>query len=148
MLKEKLIEIGSDKKCPIAVMVREGKILTGQRNYTKDKWKDISVWTIPGGRCDTGETLEQTLRRETAEEVGITDFKIEDFIGEVSGAKEGDIVPMFFCTTMQDARLMEPEKFSEWRWITIREYIEGETYSGFNPAARKMITDYLSKIID
>lgn len=147
MLEEKLSEMGTDKKCPIAVMVRDGKVLTGQRNYTKDKWKDISVWTIPGGRCDAGETLEQTLRREVAEEVGITDFIIQDFIGEVPGAKEGDIVPMFYCTTTQDARLMEPEKFSEWRWITIESYINGETYSGFNPAARKMITSYLSKQI-
>jgi 8-oxo-dGTP pyrophosphatase MutT (NUDIX family) len=146
MLEEKLSEVGNDKKCPVAVMVRNGKVLTGQRNYTKDTWKNISVWTIPGGRCDAGETLEQTLRREAAEEVGITDFKIEDFIGEVPGAKDGDIVPMFYCTTTQDAKLMEPEKFSEWRWVTAKEYIEEEKYSGFNPTARKMIINYLSNV--
>ena len=78
MLEEMLIEIGTDKKCPVAVMVRDGKVLAGLRNYTKDKWKEISVWTLPGGRCDAHETLEQTLRRETAEEVGITDFMIKE----------------------------------------------------------------------
>lgn len=134
---------GNEKMCATAVMVREGKVLTGYRNYTKDKWKDISVWTIPGGRCDKEETLEEALRREVLEEVGITDFNIVDFIAEVPGAKEGDIVYMFYCTTDQDAKLMEPEKFSEWQWVTIPDYIAGSHYTGFNPTARKEIVAYL-----
>lgn len=123
--------------------MRDGKILTGRRHYTPDKWQTISVWTVPGGRCDSGENLQETLQREVREEVGITDFKIVDFIGEVSGAKEGDIVPIFFCTTKQDFKLMEPEKFSEWRWVLKDEYIAGGEYSGFNPAVRKIVVDFL-----
>lgn len=143
MLDQQLVRIGNERTCPVAVLERDGKILTGQRNYTKDKWKVISVWTIPGGRCDAGETLEQALRREVAEEIGIMEFDIIAFIGEVPGAKQGDIVPMFYCTTMQDATLMEPEKFSEWRWISRKEYIGENKYTGFNPAARKMILKFL-----
>lgn len=144
-METKLKEIGNEKKCPIAIMMRDGKILTGYRNYTKDKWKDISVWTVPGGRCDNGEMIEDALRREVAEEVGITDFEIVDFIGETAGAQEGDILPIFFCTTEEEARLMEPEKFSEWRWITTDEYINGEEYGGFNLVARELIINYLKK---
>ena len=144
MLQEKLQEIGNQNRCPIALIVKEGRILTGHRHYTKDKWKEISVWTIPGGRCDEGEVLEKALRREVCEEVGISDLQIIDFIGEVSGAKEGDSVPVFFCTTKQSPKLMEPEKFSEWRWVTKEEWFEDKKYSGFNSDARKMMEDYLS----
>jgi len=142
-MESKLKEIGNEFKCPISIMMRDGKILTGHRHYTPDKWKKISVWTVPGGRCDPGEIIQDALTREIQEEVGITEFEIIDFIGEVPGAKEGDIVPMFFCTTKQDFKLMEPEKFSEWRWVSKDEYMVGGEYSGFNPTARKVIVDYL-----
>lgn len=144
-METKLNEIGNELKCPIAIMIRDGKILTGYRNYTKDKYKAISVWTVPGGRCDNGESLKEALIREVYEEVGIDTFKIADYIGEVPGAKEGDIVPIFYCTTKQDFKLMEPEKFSEWRWVKIDEYISNKEYSGFSPHARKIIVDYLLK---
>ena len=142
-MESKLKEIGNEFKCPIAIMMRDGKILTGHRHYTQDKWKKISVWTVPGGRCDPGEIIQDALTREIQEEVGITEFEIIDFIGEVPGAKEGDIVPMFFCATKQDFKLMEPEKFSEWRWVSKDEYMAGGEYSGFNSTARKVIVDYL-----
>lgn len=142
-METKLKEVGDERKCPTSIMMRDGKILTGYRNYTKDKWKVISVWTTPGGRCDNGEMIEVALRREVEEEVGITDFEITDFIGEVAGMKEGDIVPIFFCTTKQDFKFMEPEKFSEWRWVPIKEYIEDEQYGGFNLYGREMIVNYL-----
>lgn len=145
-MKKELAKNGDGIVCPIAVIIKDSKILTGHRHYTPDKWKKISVWTIPGGRSDMGETIEQTLRREVAEEVNITDLEILDIIGKLPGAKKGDIVIIFYCTTKQDAKLMEPEKFSEWRWVTFQEYINEKKYSGFNPPTRKMIINYLTNL--
>ena len=150
MLIDQLSKMGNSFLCPGAVIVRDQKILMGLRHYTKDKWKDISVWTIPGGRCDDVENVETTLRREVLEEIGMTDFEICDFIDEVSGAKEGDVVPLFFCTTAQEPQLMEPEKFSQWEWVSIDECRSGNMRDFINPLALEKILYFLevSGLID
>ena len=138
-MENQLSKIGDKTTCPVAIIIKKEKVLMGLRHYTPDKWKTISVWTIPGGRCDSGETLENTLRREVEEETGINDLKILKYLGEVSGSKSGDIVPLFVCNTEQEARLIEPEKVSEWRWFSIKEYPE----NFINPAALNLIKKYL-----
>ena len=119
-----LQETGHSKICPHIAIIKNGKVLLGLRHYTPDKWKTISVWTTSGGRCDDAENVETALRREVAEEVGITDLNITDFLGAVDGMKDGDIVYLFAGTTNQEPQLLEPEKFSEWRWHGINEIPE------------------------
>ena len=143
LLQSQLSSIADPSTCPSAFIVKDGKVLKGLRNYTPDKWKEVSVWISPGGRCEPGETIEQAIRREVQEEVGITDLTILYFIGEVPGAKEGDIVPIFFCTTSQEPKLMEPEKFSEWKWVPLAEYLQGEPYSTMSPKAHELMTEFL-----
>lgn len=116
--------VGDSSHCTSAIIVRNEKILLGLRHYTKDKWKVISVWTTPGGRCDAGESLETTLRRETAEETGITQLDIKQFICEVPGAIPSDRVFAFLCESTEEPILMEPEKFSEWRWFALEDIPE------------------------
>lgn len=110
---------GNNEEVPVAFIFKNNKLLMGLRNYTPDKWKKISVWTAPGGRCDKDETLEKTLRREVLEEVGINDLIITKYLGSVSGAKEGDILYVFQAETKQEPKLVEPEKFSEWKWCPL-----------------------------
>lgn len=136
--------MGNVTICPVAVIIKDEKILIGHRHYVLDKWKTISVWTFPGGRCNIGESLEETLRREVEEETDIKELEILDYIGEVPGAKEGDVVPLFLCKTNQDAQLMEPHKFSEWRWVDLQEYINGFPEYFINNNDRKMIADFLA----
>jgi len=135
ILESILQKKGDDKDVPVAFIFKNDKLLIGLRTYTPDKWKAISVWTAPGGRCNNGETLETTLKREVSEEVGIDDLIITKYLGSVPGAKEGDIVFVFRAETSQEPKLMEPEKFSEWKWCKI-----SEIPSNFiNPEALKLI---------
>ena len=138
-----LQQIADPSLCTAGAIVKDGKILLGMRNYTPDKWKDISVWTTPGGRCDEGETVEIAFRREVKEEVDIDDLTIEGVIAQIPGAKEGDQVVMFYCKTNQDPKLMEPEKFSEWKWVPLEEYFKGDPYDVMNPEAHRLITEYV-----
>jgi len=144
-MEEQLSRAGTANLCPIAVITREGRLLMGHRHYTSDKWKEISVWTIPGGRCDAGETIEETLRREVKEETDIADLQINEYLGEVPGAKESDKVVLFGCTTSQEPKLMEPQKFSEWKWIDFDVYKNGEM-GVWSPNARELILAYIADL--
>ena len=138
-LLEQLATHGAKTTCPAVAIIRDGKMLIGLRHYTPEKFKKISLWTVPGGRCDDGETVETALRRETVEETGIEDLKIIDYLGDVPGAKEGDVVPLFIGATDKEPRLMEPEKFSEWKWCGLNDIPE----NFINHAALVLIKEYL-----
>jgi len=116
-MQEILSKFGDGILCPCALFFKEKRVLMGLRNYTLEKWKDISVWTLPGGRSEGGETIGETLRREVFEETGISNFEIKEFLGEFPGAKEGDVCLLFLCETIQNEKLAEPEKFSGWKWF-------------------------------
>jgi len=141
-LEEKLSQAGTITVCPIALIFRDNQVLMGKRNYSPE----FSVWTLPGGRCEKNETIESALRREVYEEVGITDLVIKDLIGEMPGHKEGDVVPIFFCSSEQEPKLMEPEKFEGWHWFHFDEY-KKDIEKAYNPRVRRIVVDYLEKNI-
>lgn len=136
---ENLDKDGDGILCPMAVIIRDNKILLGLRHYTPDKWKKISVWTIPGGRSEKGETIGTTLLREAEEEIGVTDLTIESYLGEIEGMKAPDKVLLFKCNTNQEPKLMEPEKFGEWKWFGKDEIPENFV----NPRALEIINKLL-----
>jgi len=110
--------------CTAGIFMRNGKVLLGLRNHKTQQYKDGDFWTTPGGRCDEGESVEVTLRREVGEEIGVKNFEIKKGLGVVPGAKEGDSVHVFLCETDEEAKLMEPEKFKEWKWFLPNEIPE------------------------
>ncbi len=129
-----------EKDCAVAAVLREGRILVGLRHYTAEKWKEISVWTLPGGRCEPGETPEDAMRREAREEVGLTDLRVIAGLGTVPGAFEGDVLHVFVAESSQEPVNMEPEKFGAWEWKR-----PDELDSDFiNPAALAAIKAHLA----
>lgn len=116
--------VKSRDTCTSALIIKNGKILLGFRNYPFNVWTGGPTWTTPGGRCEGQETLEESIKRETLEETGITDLIINEHLGTVDGAKEGDKVEVFLCTSDQEPKLTEPDKFTEWKWFNPKEIPE------------------------
>jgi 8-oxo-dGTP diphosphatase len=113
-------KITPEQLCVFAFIRKDNKILMGLREYIKGK----PVWTYPGGRGQANETLIDTLKREISEEIGILDSVPVKVVGQKDGVKKGDLVYFVECNISGEPRLMEPEKFREWKWFSINELPE------------------------
>lgn len=56
------------KEVGTGIIVRDGKIFIGQRPEGKPL---AGLWEFPGGKIEAGETIEQCLKRELREELGV-----------------------------------------------------------------------------
>lgn len=83
-------------------------------------------WQAVGGRLESGEKLEEGLRRETEEETGIKDLEIGKVIhvDEWFSKPEGElkhIVALFFiCKTSNDEVVLS-EEHQEFAWIKVAD---------------------------
>jgi 8-oxo-dGTP diphosphatase len=71
------------------VIEQRGKVLLARR-------RDIGWWNLPGGGMEVGETVDDALRREIHEEVGI-EVHIDHLVGVYSKPQKSEVVMTFLC---------------------------------------------------
>jgi len=90
------------------LLVRDGKVVLVKHSYQ-------DAWFLPGGGVKRGETLEQAIRREAAEECGAVLHQV-DFIGTYTNFVEykSDHVSLFLSKdfTLHEKRDHEIEMVS------------------------------------
>ena len=72
-----------------ALIFEEGRVLLARR-------RDIDWWNLPGGGMEVGETVDEALRREVAEETGL-EVEVEQLVGVYSKPQKQEIVLTFRC---------------------------------------------------
>ena len=100
-----------------AVVVSDGSLLMVQRDQEPAK----GLWTLPGGRVERGEYIEDALRREVEEETGI-DVEVERLLGifEVVGDPHFVILD-FLATAAPGAEPRAATDVAAARWVPLDE---------------------------
>ncbi len=134
----------------IGIMILNGKgeVLLGRRHNNPDKADSLlhgeGTWTLPGGKLDFHEELEECARREVEEETGIKANRFELI------SLTNDIVPDnhfvtigFLCRDFEgEPAVKEPDEITEWKWFPL-----GALPEPLFPPSRKMIKNYIIKRI-
>jgi len=126
------------------------QVLLGKRNDdAKKASSDLhgeGTWTMPGGKLDFQETLVDGAYREVLEETNIKIDKEKIKVISVADEIVRDnhyVTVGFLCENFDgEAKMMEPEEITEWRWYDLNNLPE-KVY----PPSAKMIKAYLGNKI-
>jgi len=98
-------------------------ILLDKRTATRAFYP--AMWDLPGGHCEAGESPEQTLVRELAEEIGVTPtawHKIDELHIPEPDQPDTLILHCYAVTAWTGTPTnRQPEEHAEIRWFGIEE---------------------------
>lgn len=88
-------------------------------------------WDLPGGRLQVGEDPVMALKREVAEETGITNMKVVRHMNmdlskmriphSADSASTGLILSVYECTIPADASIKISEEHTHYAWVAPAE---------------------------
>jgi 8-oxo-dGTP diphosphatase len=93
-------------------IVREGKVLLIKRAYAPYQ----HLWTLPGGRLEPGESIEQCAIREVLEELNLT-IRNPRPVMEQSLGREGTYRLAIFVTKDFSGVLRASDEIEDHKWI-------------------------------
>jgi 8-oxo-dGTP diphosphatase len=115
-----------------AAIIRDGRVLVARRA----RGPALGIWTLPGGVVEAGETLAEALRREIAEETGLTIEPValagfREVVVRDGGARvERHFVIMCFASRWIAGEPQLNDELSEARWLRPSELGELQTTDG------------------
>lgn len=115
-----------------AVVHRQGKVLLVRRNFPPNE----GMWSIPGGRVELGEGVEEAAVREIREETGLT-VEVERLLDvqtllqrDAEGAIEYHYILVDYLARVLGGRVRLNLESSDYGWFTSKETRRLRTTSG------------------
>ena len=117
-----------------AIIYQEGKILLTRRKLDADQG---GLWEFPGGKQESGEMLEQCLRRELKEEIDITVGVLRPF-AVVHHCYPQKKVELHFFTCSLDQGAPKALGCLEMAWVSPHELSSYEFPAADQPVLQKI----------
>ena len=106
----------------VAGVIRDarGRVLLARRTEGRDL---AGLWEFPGGKVEAGETVEQALRRELIEEIGITIGAVHPWKVERVDYPHA-LVRLNFCKVHEWTGTLQMHEGQSFAWQTLPVQVE------------------------
>jgi 8-oxo-dGTP diphosphatase len=101
-----------------ALIVRDGAVLIGQRRADQPM---ASLWEFPGGKIEAGESPQQALARELAEELGIHASIGPPVTRIRHNYRHGGAVDLQFFSVREFVGEIQNRIYQQVRWVKLAE---------------------------
>ena len=112
------------------IMVGATLLVLNQENHLlMIKRTDNNRWGVPGGAMELGESLEETVKREVREEIGV-DVKDLELFGVYSGqelyykypngAEVYNVSVVYIIRNFNEEVIVNPDEHSEYKYFDVR----------------------------
>ncbi len=110
------------------MILKNNKVLLGKRHAdpakADSKLHGEGTWTMPGGKLNFKETLEDGVCREALEETGmkIAKEKLETISVTNNIVEDAHFVTIGFLykNAEGEPKVTEPDEITEWRWFDLK----------------------------
>ena len=119
-----MVQSDSAAICVAGAVIRDGRVLLVHRSPSARSYPD--VWDLFGGHVDGCESLEEALRREAREELGIEVLALR-WLGQINDLVEPAVVHVYAVVSWEGEPVnAAPEEHTEVRWFGAGELLELE----------------------
>lgn len=102
----------------VALLQENGRVLVCRRK--KDSRYGLK-WEFPGGKVESGESVEDCIKRELREELSIETERIGLKKSQVNRYDDGGIFEVTYCFILEFSGKPVNNSFEEIRWVTLNE---------------------------
>ena len=115
--KQHVSTVKSRKVIVAAVIITDGRVLACERSAPPEV---AGRWEFPGGKVEPGETDQEALARECAEELGVR-VEVGDRVGPDVPLAHGRAVLRVFAVRLLDGDRPRALEHSDMRWLSADE---------------------------
>jgi 8-oxo-dGTP diphosphatase len=110
-------DVRSRRVIVAAVIITDGRVLACERSAPPEV---AGRWEFPGGKVEPGETDEQALARECAEELGVR-VEVGSRVGPDVSLAHGRAVLRVFAVRLLDGDVPKALEHTDMRWLSADE---------------------------
>ncbi len=108
-----------------AAIVKDGKVLVIRESAKYEGGNKHGQYDLPGGKVNLGESIQECVKREALEEVGLrVEVGRPFYVGEWRPTVKGEvlqIIAIFFICTTDDTEATLSDDHDDYKWIGLEE---------------------------